>query len=43
MSLLFVGSLAIIVPGLFGKDFSVKRGSGDGTQDPERRPLLDDE
>ena len=40
MAVLFVSTLVIVVPGIFGKEIGVRR--GENTEDTERAPLLAD-
>ena len=43
MSVLFVATLAIVVPGYFGKELSFAREDTTEEEDQERQPLLRDE
>lgn len=43
MGTLFVASLGVAVPQLFGKEFSFRRDEDLLTNDHERQPLLNDE
>lgn len=43
MSVLFLATLAISIPGAFGKDVHVRREGDVVSQDRERQPLLDDQ
>jgi hypothetical protein len=42
MGVLFLATLAISVPSLFGKEFTFRRNTSVVSQDQERAPLLDD-
>ena len=42
MAVLFLLTLVIAVPGIFGKDFSFRREAAVVPADQERAPLLDD-
>ncbi len=42
MGILFLATLVIGVPGLFGKEISFRRGGQAAPSDQERAPLLDD-
>lgn len=42
MATLFVATLLIAVPGIFGKEISFRRDTGVVSADQERAPLLDD-
>jgi len=42
MATLFLFTLAIALPGAFGKEFTMRRGTGVVPADQERAPLLDD-
>ena len=43
MSVLFVATLAVVVPGYFGKELSFRREDTIEEEDQERQPLLRDE
>ncbi len=43
MGLLLLFTLAIAVPGMFGKELTLRRDGDVVSEDRERRPLLDDE
>ena len=43
MSLIFAATLAITIPGLFGKELTFRRDGDIVSSDRERQPLLDDE
>lgn len=43
MSVLFLATLAVAIPGAFGKDTNVRREGDVVSQDRERQPLLDDQ
>lgn len=42
MATLFVCTLLIAIPGIFGKEVSFRRETGVASADAERAPLLDD-
>jgi len=42
MALLFLATLVIAIPGIFGKEFSFRREQSVVPADQERAPLLDD-
>jgi hypothetical protein len=42
MAVLFIATLVIAVPGIFGKEFSFRREGQVVSADQERAPLLDD-
>jgi len=42
MAVLFLATLAIAIPGIFGKEIGVRRDTGVVEEDQERAPLLDD-
>jgi hypothetical protein len=43
MGVLFLATLVIAVPGIFGKEISSRRGGQAAPADQERAPLLDDQ
>lgn len=43
MSVLFVATLAIAIPGIFGQKVAVREEGDVVSQDRERQPLLDDQ
>ena len=43
MSLLFAATLAVAIPGFFGKELTFRREGDVQVEDRERQPLLDDE
>ena len=43
MSLLFAATLAVAIPGFFGKELTFRRDGDVQVEDRERQPLLDDE
>lgn len=43
MGILFIFTLLIAIPGIFGKEFSVRRDQNLVPADQERAPLLDDQ
>lgn len=43
MGVLFISTLLIAIPGVFGKEFSLRRDQSVVPADAERAPLLDDQ
>ena len=43
MGTLFIATLVIAIPGIFGKELSFRRGGDVVSEDRERQPLLEDD